>query len=332
LIPKIAITVGEITGVGPELALHCINLPEVRSRCRPILYGPSQAIQRIGRQLGLRSDVEIRCIGDLPDNSISPGHFNRATGQASFDAVDAAIRDAMLSPQSADHVDAIVTGPIQKEAWNQAGIPFPGHTELLADRTATDDYAMMLAGPELAVVLVTIHVPLADVPGLLRVDDIVHKIRLVGNVAKARHSRSPSASNRLPCIGVCGLNPHAGENGLFGHGEEETIIAPAIDQARREGFQVVGPLSPDTAFTPAMRNNVDVYVCMYHDQGLIPLKALSFDDGINVTLGLPIIRTSVDHGTAMDIAWQGKANPQSMQAAIEAAIDFCQHRAAHDNR
>jgi 4-phospho-D-threonate 3-dehydrogenase / 4-phospho-D-erythronate 3-dehydrogenase len=331
LIPTIAITVGEVTGVGPELALHCINLPEIRSRCRPILYGPSRAIRRIGIQLGSPTDVEIRCIGDLPENALSPGNFNRTTGQASFDAVETAIRDALSSPQSADHVDAIVTGPIQKEAWNQAGISFPGHTELLADRTSTDDYAMMLAGPELAVVLVTIHVPLADVPGLLQTEDIVHKIRLAAAVAKARCGRNSKIGNRLPCIGVCGLNPHAGENGLFGYGEEEKIIAPAVDRARHEGFNVIGPLSPDTAFTPAMRQAIDVYVCMYHDQGLIPLKALSFDDGINVTLGLPIIRTSVDHGTAMDIAWQGKASPRSMLAAIEAAIDLCQHRASDDD-
>ena len=251
-------------------------------------------------------------------SDIDPGRFSAATGKASFEAVCTAIDDAMLSK-----VDAIVTGPIQKEAWHDASVPYPGHTELLAARTSTNQYAMMLAGDALACVLVTIHIPLADVPSSLTTEEILKTIRLAGPVAKTRGRGKGEHQSDRAVIGVCGLNPHAGENGLMGHHEEEKIIIPAIDAAKASGLDVVGPLSPDTAFTPAMRSQIDVYVCMYHDQGLIPLKALSFDDGINVTLGLPVIRTSVDHGTAMDLAWKGTASTNSMRAAIDAAIQWC---------
>lgn len=320
--PSLAITVGEITGVGPELALGCAADPALLGQCRPILYGPEEPILAIADQLGLPHPPEIRNVGDCRTQDLVAGRFDAITGRASFEAVEAAIADAI-----ADQVQGLVTGPIQKEAWHQAGIQFPGHTELLADRTGTDDYAMMLAGPELAVILATIHVPLADVPAMLSVERVGRTIAMAVDVAVAR-----SPGHRRPCIAVCGLNPHAGENGMFGHGEEEDRIVPAILRARRDGaavaanVEIVGPLPPDTAFTPAMRSKVDVYVCQYHDQGLIPLKALSFDDGVNVTLGLPIVRTSVDHGTAMDLAWQGVASPSSFRSAIEMAVTLGRHR------
>lgn len=310
--PVIAVTVGDVAGIGPELALKCISLEEVADRCRPILYGPVSAVRQIARVLGLASDIEIRDVGRLDPDSLRPGTANADTGRASFAAVDAAIADAV-----AGRVDAIVTGPIQKEAWHAAGISFPGHTELLAERTGVDQFCMMLTSEEISCVLATIHVPLADVAGMLTVELVLRAIRL-GSTALSRRLARPAR------VTVCGLNPHAGEKGLFSHGEEERVIEPAIEVARLDGIQVTGPLPPDTAFTPRVRSQTDVYVCMYHDQGLIPLKALAFDEAVNVTLGLPIVRTSVDHGTALDLAWKGTASHHSMLAAIKMAIDLAQ--------
>lgn len=309
-VPRIAITVGDVAGIGPELAIQCARMPEVVDRCLPVLYGPEAAIHRIAAVIGHLPPELICNTGDLDAATIVPGHFDAATGQASFDAVDRAIADA------ADRqVDAIVTGPIQKEAWNAAAIDFPGHTELLATRLGIDDFCMMLTSEEISCVLSTIHIPLADVPKSLTTGSILRAIRLGAEALSARHHRPARVT-------VCGLNPHAGENGLFSHGEESKLIEPAVQQARSDGIAVNGPVPPDTAFTPAMRAATDVYVCMYHDQGLIPLKALAFDDAVNVTLGLPIVRTSVDHGTALDLAWQGKANHRSMLAAIHMAVDL----------
>lgn len=319
LLPVLAITVGDAAGVGPELALTCAADPAIRARCRPRLYGPTRILKQLAVQLSIPIDkVEIVDVGDLSNQDVIAGKFSAATGVASYQAVCRAVDDAMLSK-----VDAIITGPIQKEAWHDAAIPFPGHTELLAQRTGTERYAMMLAGKELAVVLTTIHIALADVASSLTTGSILQTIELAAPVAVARGRAKGEHQTDRAVIAVCGLNPHAGENGLMSHREEEQIIQPAIITAKESGLDVIGPLSPDTAFTPAMRSRVDVYVCMYHDQGLIPLKALSFDDGINVTLGLPIIRTSVDHGTAMDLAWQGVASTTSMRAAIDAAIQLC---------
>lgn len=339
-VPKIAITVGDAAGIGPEVAVRSLsanggNRP-LTDRCRPILYGPAGILHHLAEKFEIHSNaLQIRDIGDLSRADVTPGTFTAATGRASFDAVAAAIDDALFGT-----VDAVVTGPIQKEAWRTAGIAYPGHTEMLADRTGTDRYAMMLAGDSLACILVTIHIPLADVPAALTTEAIVQTIHLARPVAAARHrtkhsgrrsgssSGSGSSSRSRPVIAVCGLNPHAGENGLMSHREEEQIIAPAIAASLTDdrNIDVLGPLSPDTAFTPAMRDKIDVYVCMYHDQGLIPLKCLEFDHGINVTLGLPIIRTSVDHGTAMDLAWRGTASTGSMTSAINAAIDMVQSK------
>ncbi|TWU10055.1 4-hydroxythreonine-4-phosphate dehydrogenase [Novipirellula galeiformis] len=310
--PRIAITVGDIAGIGPELALKCAASAEINAICTPILYGPEAVL----KPLATRFDLPVPPLVDVPlahPALIQPGHFSADTGRASYDAVCQAI-DATRAQQTA----AIVTGPIQKEAWHAAGIQFPGHTELLASQTGTSDFSMMLTSESISCVLATIHVPLADVPRLLSTDNILRAIRLGADALKRRLKRTPR-------IAVCGLNPHAGENGMFSHGEESQTIQPAIDQARLEGHDVIGPLPPDTAFTPAMRNKVDVYVCMYHDQGLIPLKALAFDDAVNVTLGLPIVRTSVDHGTAMDLAWQGIAHHTSMMSAIQMAVDLSSH-------
>ncbi len=309
-LPKLAITAGEAGGVGPELALKAASMAEVCRRCVPIVYGPVGLLRRVARRLDLPFPPDAVDIGRLDPDQVRPGHFDALTGAASYAAVEHAIDDAL-----AKRVDAIVTGPIQKEAWHEAGIRFAGHTELLAARTGTDEVRMMLTSDSIACALVTIHLPLADVPAAVTIDGVESTIRMAAD-AVARRLRRP------PRVTVCGLNPHAGENGLFSHGEEEAVIAPAIARVRRDGLRVTDPVSPDTAFTPARRADTDVYICMYHDQGLIPLKALSFDEGVNVTLGLPIVRTSVDHGTALDLAWQGKADHRSMLAAIRLAIEM----------
>ncbi len=328
--PKIAITVGEIAGIGPELALRCAADPNIHCRCEPILVGPIDVMRRIAEELPreIFGDIDLPQfvdkhardwihVGGIHRDAVHPGKFSRETGQASYDAVVRAM-DAAIAGQ----VDAIVTGPIQKEAWHAAGIAFPGHTELLAAHTGTDDFRMMLSAPGISCALVTIHIPLADVASTISIKAIVRTIHLAAEALRHRASGDVRVT-------VCGLNPHAGENGLFSHGEERDIIEPAIEAAAAEGIRIIGPVPPDTAFTPAMRAKTDVYVCMYHDQGLIPLKAIAFDDGVNVTLGLPIIRTSVDHGTALDIAWKGIASHSSMIAAINMAIDMSQRK--HSN-
>lgn len=350
--PSLAVTIGDAAGVGPELALRAAGLPEVLQTCLPRIFGDADCLARVGERLGMPVPTAValeefltlppaEAAGRWPEpivvhttamsaGEVTPGTFSAATGLASYQTVCAAV-DAALDTR----VDGIVTGPIQKEAWRAAGIDYPGHTELLADRVgrAVDgrpcDVRMMLCSETIACVLETIHVPLADVPRMLNVDSLAHTIGLAGHSirqmtrGRERTAGGPERQGSLlpPRIAVLGLNPHAGEHGLFSHGEEEAVVIPAIRRAREAGWDVVGPLPPDTAFTPQRRQQVDVYVCLYHDQGLIPLKAIAFDDAVNVTLGLPVIRTSVDHGTAMDLAWQGKAGHSSMIAAMRVAAD-----------
>jgi 4-hydroxythreonine-4-phosphate dehydrogenase len=205
-----------------------------------------------------------------------------------------------------------VTAPINKEAWQAAGIDYPGHTELFAERAASDRFCMMMTAPAFSCSLVTTHVGYAEVPTMLTVGRILEVIQLTNLALKQNLGRPPK-------LVALGLNPHAGEHGLFGDREEERVIEPAVRQAIEQGIDIEGPIPPDTGFIEWRREQTDGYICMYHDQGLIPFKALNFDTGVNTTLGLPIIRTSVDHGTALDIAWQGKAEVSSLIAAVELA-------------
>ncbi len=294
---------GDPAGIGPELCLHLLNdgiiygdLPHL-NRIAALLHLPPVPADRV-KQVGVLSKVEC-------------GTVSAACGQASFQYVEAAIQDAL-----AGRVDAICTMPINKESWHAAGIAYPGHTELLVDRTGVQTHCMMLTSDAITASLVTVHVGYAEVAKLLTIEKILETIELTATTMRRLR-------NREPRLVVCGLNPHAGEGGLFGQGEEERIIAPAIEQARQRGYIVDGPLPPDTAFVPARRQTTDAYICMYHDQGLIPLKALAFDSAVNVTLGLPIVRASPDHGTAFDIAWQGKADIFSARAAVAMAIRLC---------
>lgn len=248
---------------------------------------------------------------NVPFVQLARGQVTALGGRSSYEYLSGGI-DAALAKK----VDALVTAPINKAALHAGGFSYPGHTEILSERTQTSDYGMMLTSPEITCSLVTTHVPIAEVPRRLTTEAIVRMIRLT-DVALKKMSGKPKVR-----LTVLGLNPHAGEGGLFGD-EEERLIVPAIEQSIDEGYDVHGPLPPDTAFLNAVRSKTDGYICMYHDQGLIPLKTLAFDDAVNVTLGLPIVRTSVDHGTAYDIAWKNKVQFSSMLAAIDLAQQLC---------
>ena len=240
-------------------------------------------------------------------SAVRPGEIDAACGQAAFTYIEAAIEAALDG-----HVAAVATAPIHKEAFHRAGVPFPGHTELFATRTGTDRFCMLLASEELAVGFVTMHNSVAEISDKLSVERVLEVIELTANAVHRLRGKRPSVT-------VCGLNPHAGEHGLFGP-EETTFIRPAIRAASDAGLEIDGPLPPDTAFLPEVRARTGAYVAMYHDQGHIPFKMLAFDTGVNITLGLPIVRTSVDHGTAFDIAWQGVAKPTSLIQAITYAV------------
>ena len=249
-------------------------------------------------------------------SEVRPGEIDGRCGRASFVYIEQAIHAAM-----AGEVAAVATAPIHKEALRRAGIDYPGHTEIFAEKSGAERICMMLTSERITVSLATTHVGYRDVPGQLTTARILDVIELT-------HEAMRRARGRQPRLVVCGLNPHAGEHGLFGDDEEETIIAPAIALAQERGIDVEGPLPPDTAFVPARLVKTDAFVCMYHDQGLIPLKMLAFDTAVNVTLGLPIVRTSVDHGTAMDIAWRGKASVESMIQAVLLATQLAANETA----
>ena len=299
---------GDPAGVGPELCLQAADHSEINSICLPLIYGSLDVLRRCSEKLKL--DLNPERIVDVAASleSVQPGRVSAITGRASFQFVDLAIKDA----QQHD-VSAVVTGPINKAAWDLAGINYPGHTELFAERTGTREFCMLMASPKLSCSLVTCHVGLGSVAKLISRHRILEVIVLTYEAMKRMRGREPR-------LIVLGLNPHAGEGGRIGQAEEEEFIIPAIKAAQEKGIQVEGPLPPDTAFLPWKLETTDAHVCMYHDQGLIPFKALAFDSGINTTLGLPIVRTSVDHGTALDIAWQGKADPASMFEAVKAAV------------
>ena len=325
-LPRIAVTMGDPAGIGPEVGLHLLADAAIARECVPVVFGDAAILRRVSEaaRLPLAAPVispaqwqsqwrstKAPTIVDwqaVDAEQVQPGVVSAATGRAGFTYVERAI-DAALAAQ----VAAVSTAPLNKEALNAAGVKYPGHTEIFADRTQAARSCMMQYSEEITCTFVTVHVGYRDVPGLLSKERILEVIELSAeSLARLRKKK--------PKIVVCGLNPHAGEHGLFGDREEERIIIPAIEAARAKGLDVEGPLPPDTAFLPWKRKATDVFVCMYHDQGHIPVKALAFDSAVNTTLGLPIIRTSVDHGTACDIAWQGKANPSSIFSAVRLAL------------
>ena len=325
-LPRIAVTMGDPAGIGPEVCLHLLASGEIAGECVPVVFGDAAILSRVAEATGLalrapvitldqwqsgRTKIDQPTILDLraiDAASVSAGVVSAATGRAAFTYIERAIEAAI-----AKQVVAVSTAPINKEALHAAGINYPGHTEIFADRTSTKRSCMMQYSEEITCTFVTVHVGYRDVPTLLTNERILDVIELTAEGLERLRGHKPK-------LVVCGLNPHAGEHGLFGDREEERIISTAIEAARAKGIDIEGPLPPDTAFLPWKRKATDAFVCMYHDQGHIPVKALAFDSAVNTTLGLPITRTSVDHGTACDIAWQGKANPSSIFAAVRLAL------------
>lgn len=321
---------GDPAGIGPEILVKALEEPSIWSECVPLVLGDAgvmaKTLRDCGSMLPLASVTEVRkncfakrqvylhALSMLDLGSFAYGAPSPATGKAMVAYVIQAIRYALDRT-----IEGIATCPINKAAMALAGYPYPGHTELLAAETAAKEYAMMLAGETLKVVLVTIHEPLQQVPRLLSSEKIVSCIRLT------HHALTEYFGIARPKVAVAALNPHAGEGGLFGK-EEGEIIAPAIRRTKAEGMDVAGPFPADTLFFRAVQGNFDAVVCMYHDQGLIPLKLLHFEDAVNITLGLPIIRTSVDHGTGYDIAGTGQANPKSLINAVKIAARMALHR------
>lgn len=326
-LPRIGITLGDAAGIGPELVLSALLAPEWRGQLQFVVYGNAGLLRRVAQAARLPwppdlqvlpSDTDLISVPDgpvpvlldvpFPDaETLRPGQLQASCGAMAAIWIEAAARDAV-----AGRIDGMVTAPINKKSLHLAGIRYAGHTEMLAALTGAARTAMLFWSPDLLVSLATIHLPLQEVPAALTIPRLLETIRLTAQ-ACVRFGRAGAP------IGVLALNPHAGEHGWMGT-EEETRIAPAIAAANAEGIPAVGPLVPDTVFLPDRRAAHSAYVAMYHDQGLIPFKMLAFENGVNVTLGLPIVRTSPDHGTAFDLAWQGTANPSSLFSAIRCAV------------
>jgi 4-hydroxythreonine-4-phosphate dehydrogenase len=289
--PRIAITSGDPAGIGPEVAAKAAADARVLAACEPVVYGP-------------------------PDGAaFLPGALSAAAGRA-YDVIVRAVADAQRGV-----VQAVATAPVNKEAFRLAGLPWSGHTDLLAHLTGSDGVAMLFYSDALRVVLATVHIALAEVPLALTAASLEQTITLTAR-------ELPWFGIARPRIAVAGLNPHAGEHGLFGR-EEDLAIRPAIEACRARGIDVSGPFPGDTVFVRARRGEFDVVVACYHDQGLIPVKLVAFGEAVNVTLGLPIVRTSVDHGTAFDIAGKGIADPESMIAAVLLAAKLANSRSGN---
>jgi 4-hydroxythreonine-4-phosphate dehydrogenase len=323
--PTIALTMGDAAGIGPEIIVKALAAPAVRMFCDPLVIGDAgrlrQARSIVGSSVDIRalrdpaearfSDATIECIdlanipADLPF-----GRTSAIAGEAAYRYVERAVRIV-----EAGAAQAICTAPLSKEALHAAGHKYPGHTELLAALTHTPEVSMMLVAPKLRVIHVTTHIGLLD--AIERID-----APLVGRVIERAHATLRRAGIERPRIGVCGINPHAGENGLFGRGEEAVKIEPAVAHARSRGWQVTGPLPADTLFFLAARGDFDIVVAMYHDQGHGPVKVLGLEAGVNITVGLPVVRTSVDHGTAFDIAGTGRADERSLVEALRQAAEL----------
>ncbi|MFB4274529.1 4-hydroxythreonine-4-phosphate dehydrogenase PdxA [Nonomuraea sp. MTCD27] len=320
--PVIAVTMGDGAGIGPEVVVGALVSPELAGVCRPVVIGDAARLRVAAEILGLQVDVEpVETVAaarfepgriNVIDLELLPadlpwGQLSAAAGEAAYQYVRVASELAMRG-----EAQGICTAPLNKEALHAAGHIYPGHTELLAHLTGTEEVSMMLTTPKVSVIHVTTHIGLIDAVKMIEPGLVERTIRR-GHEAMTR-SGIPN-----PRIGVCGINPHAGENGLFGYGEEEEKIAPAIAVLRADGIDAIGPIPADTAFFVAGRGDYDLIVAMYHDQGHGPVKILGIETGVNITVGLPVIRTSVDHGTAFDIAGTGVAEAGSMIEALRQA-------------
>ena len=320
--PRIGITMGDPAGVGPEVVVKALAHAEVYAQCRPLVIGDASRLERAAAIAG--AQLSIRVVRGPEDARFEPGAADCIDlalvppdlpfGKLSVQAGEAAYRyvERAVALARERRIEAICTAPLNKEAMNAAGHRYPGHTELLAELTGTQEVSLMLLAPMLRVIHVTTHIGLLD--AIEKIDAGLVE-RTIGRGREVLRCAGISE----PRIGVCGINPHAGEGGLFGRGEEETKIAPAIAVTRARGWKVEGPLAADTLFYRAARGDFDLVVAMYHDQGHGPVKVMGLENGVNVTAGLPILRTSVDHGTAFDIAGTGKADERSMLEALRQA-------------
>ncbi|MBW5447053.1 4-hydroxythreonine-4-phosphate dehydrogenase PdxA [Cohnella sp. CFH 77786] len=329
--PVIGITMGDAAGIGPEIIVKALRSEAVYREARPLVIGDLAILARAadfaGVKCGFRSvgspsegkyelgAIDVLDLGMLPAD-LPVGRLSAEAGNAAFRYIEKAVALAQ-----AQEIDAICTAPLNKEALRKGGHSYPGHTEILAELTDTDDYSMMLSAPKLKVIHLTTHV------GLIKAVQSITPERTY-KVLKLAHETLTRAGYASPRIAVCGINPHAGENGLFGEGEEEEKLVPGIEQARSEGIDVHGPLPADTLFYRAVRGDFDIVVACYHDQGHGPIKVLGLEAGVNITVGLKggIIRTSVDHGTAFDIAGTGKADEGSLLEAIRMAVELAPKR------
>jgi 4-hydroxythreonine-4-phosphate dehydrogenase len=324
LLPAIGITMGDPAGIGGEVILKSLNQKSITTKCRPVIIGDYSYLKSLLGKFSLTlkitsinkakdknsfssDSMPVVDLKNLKSSSVNFGVCRADYGKASYEYIAKGIELA-----STGVIDALVTAPITKESFSKAGISYPGHTEMLAKLTKIKKFAMMLVGGNLRVVLVTRHVPLKDVTKELTKEKVLIAIELAHNAGKYFNLPDPK-------IGVCGLNPHAGEGGTIGN-EEIKIIIPAVEKSKKAGINVQGPYASDTIFYKALKGEYDFIIAMYHDQGLIPLKTLYFDEGVNVTLGLPFIRTSPDHGTAYDIAGKNIANSKSMEEAVKLAV------------
>jgi 4-phospho-D-threonate 3-dehydrogenase / 4-phospho-D-erythronate 3-dehydrogenase len=324
--PTIGITMGDAAGVGPEIIAKTLADPAWYGQCRPIVIGDASIMQRAVDLVGSKQKVralssidgwqpEASSLDVLDLHLLSPGDV--PFGKLSAKAGDAAFRYIERANELAlaGKLDGICTAPLNKEALHMGGHIFPGHTEILAELSGTKEFAMMLTAPQLRVIHVTTHIGLVD--AIKRITP-----ERVYTVIKLAHQTLSRAGIERPRIGVCGINPHAGEHGLFGYGEEEKQVQPGVERAQAEGINVEGPLPADTLFFRAGRGDFDIVVAMYHDQGHGPIKVLGLEAGVNITVGLPYIRTSVDHGTAFDIAGTAKADERSLGEALKDAIEL----------
>jgi 4-hydroxythreonine-4-phosphate dehydrogenase len=310
---RIGITIGDPAGIGPEVVVKALAAADAPV-ADYVVYGPARIIETACNRFGVHLPASTS-IAAVPGDPVSPGRPSAAGGRVAGEAVVAAARDAM-----AGRLDALATAPLNKESLKAAGYPWPGHTELLAEVSGTTDYAMMFVGGGLRVALLTIHTALRAVPDVVSAAEIERLARLL-------HRELPRFGAAHRRIALCGLNPHAGEGGMFGTEELEHHI-PAVKRLRAVGLDVSGPFPADTVFGRAAAGEFDAVIANYHDQGLIPVKLAAFGESVNVTIGLPFIRTSVDHGTGFDIVDKGIANPRSMLAAIRLAVDLAARRAA----
>jgi 4-phospho-D-threonate 3-dehydrogenase / 4-phospho-D-erythronate 3-dehydrogenase len=325
--PIIGITMGDAAGIGPEIIVKSLMDKDIYDQCQPIVIGDAKILERV--KPIVKADVQINVINNVSEAKNEVGiidvidldllpvdlPFGQVSGEAGNAAYQYIAKAVALAKEK--EINAICTAPLNKEAMHKGGHLYPGHTEILAKLTDTEDFSMMLTAPNLKVIHLTTHV------GLIKAIEMINPERTY-KVIKLAHDTLSRAGIKNPSVAVCGINPHAGENGLFGNGEEEEKLIPGIEKAKAEGINASGPHPADTLFFRAARGDFDIVVACYHDQGHAPIKVMGIEDGVNITVGLKggVIRTSVDHGTAFDIAGKNIADSRSMKAAIKSAIEL----------